>query len=1085
MRNIRTASIFLLSTPFAASAGPRVANTTITLPDAPPASVIEVQNAFPGLTFSSPLCLRSPLEETRRLFICEKGGDLELVPDVTAATPTKTVFLNLAQILSNRGEALLTSSEQGLLSVAFHPDYANNGLFFLVYSVRSGGVNYQRLSRWHDPDLTDTVADPNSEDIVIEMVNGASNHNGGDLHFGPDGYLYMSWGDEGSQNDALNNSQYLEKDFWSSITRIDVDLEAEDNTPSDGTGSDDQNVRPNNHPAVKRVNGNPLYEIPADNPWLGATSFNGVAVDPTQTRTEFFAVGLRNPWRMSFDGEDLWIGDVGQGAREEVTLATIGSNHGWAWYEGDLNGPKFNNAINGATRTNATHTLPVWDYSHGTAALQGRSVTGGFVYRGTNIPELTGKYIFSDYLSGNIWSLERTETPGEPTVERIAGEAGIAGFGPDPSNGDILLADLGSGRIQRLIARDLDVTFPDTLTKTGIFSDLTNLTPTPGLVPYGINLPFWSDHALKQRWFALKTTEDLINYSKNDPWTFPNGMIWVKHFDLELERGNPATKKRIETRVIVRNQTPENVDLTTLIPEGSQARYLIPINASLESTWMTTSFNDTPWPSAITGIGYDEDSTYLPLFGSGGDLDNNLNGQNTSIYLRLSFNVSDPASFDQLTLRMKFDDGFIAYLNGQPVASANAPASLAYDSEATGNNPDGNATSFQDFSINPFISLLQEGENVLAIQGLNNGLTSSDMLISPELVGGQVQFTDGIYGLSYKWNEAGTEANLVSSAGENIDLEIATLDGVVNQTWSIPSRASCLACHTPEAGLALSFNTAQLNHPGEIEGTSGNFLTQLFLSGYLDQNPGTPTTLPRHLTPQDDHYSLEARVRSYLDVNCAYCHQNPGIQPLSWEGNSDLTMAQTGLINGLLSGGSTHPDDRLVVPGSPNRSAILSRIAASNRYTRMPPIASNESDEAAIQLLTVWINEEATNEATYSAWRIAQFGNETSPQGTAEADPDGDTFTNRTEYLAQTDPTNRSDFLTTKVQLNGTTIEITIPALTNRGIIVEQSLDLKNWLPLPHPDNNGIPRNPAFPLPLLSVPASGPHEFFRLQIREK
>ena len=1081
----RAASILFLLSTFAANAGPRVANTSITLPDAPPASIIEIENAFAGLSFSSPLCLRSPLGETRRLFVCEKGGDLELIPDVTASSPVKTVFLDLDQILSSRGETLLTSSEQGLLSVAFHPDYENNGLFFIVYNVRSGSVNYQRVARWHDPDITDTIADPTSERVLIEMINGAGNHNGGDLQFGPDGYLYVSWGDEGNQNDSLNNSQYLTKDFWSSIIRIDVDLEAEDYTASDGSGSDDQNVRPNSHPAVKLVNGNPLYEIPFDNPWLGATNFNGVSVNSTQTRTEFFAVGLRNPWRMSFDGDELWVGDVGQGAREEVTIATIGSNHGWGWYEGDLSGPKFNNTINGASRTNSSHKLPVWDYTHGAAEFQGRSITGGFVYRGSNIPELFGKYVFSDYVSGNIWSLERTETPGEPNVERIAGDTGIVGFGPDPSNGDILLADILSGRISRLVARDFDPSFPDTLTETGIFLNVPDLTPSAGLVPYDVNLPFWSDYAIKQRWFAIKNTDDLINYSKDNPWTFPNGMIWVKHFDLEMERGNPATKKRVETRVIVRNQTPENVELTTLVSEGAQTRYLVPTNASLQSTWMMPDFDDTAWATASFGIGYDEGSTYLPLFGTGGNLGNGLNSQNTSIYLRLSFDVSDPDSFDQLTLRMKFDDGFVAYLNGQPIASANAPTTLAYNSGATLNNSDTNAVSFQDFDISNFISSLQEGTNVLAIQGLNDGITSSDMLISPELVGEKLQYTEGIYGLSYKWNDAGTEANLVGSAGENIDFEITTPDGVINQTWSIPSRASCLACHTPEAGHALSFNTSQLNHPGEIEGTSGNFLSQLFFSGYLDQDPGNPVTLPKHIAPQDDQYSLEARVRSYLDVNCAYCHQDPGIQPLSWKGNSELTMAQTGLINGLLSAGTNHPEDRLIVPGNPDRSVILSRTAASNGYTRMPPIASNQSDDSAIQLLTAWINEEASDEITYTAWRISRFGNDTSPQGDPDADPDGDSYTNRTEFLTQTDPNNSSDFLTTNLQFNGSEVEITVPSFTNRGIIVEQSLDLINWFPVPDPQNDGIPRNPAQPLPLMIVSPTGAREFFRFQIQEK
>jgi glucose/arabinose dehydrogenase len=134
--------------------------------------------------------MRSPAHETQRLFVCEKGGDLELIPDVTAATLAKTVFLDVDQVLSSRGESIRSNSEMGLLGLAFHPDYVTNGFFFTVYNVSAGGQSLQRISRWHDPNITDTVADPNSEEILIEMRNDAGNHNGGDLHFGPDGYLY-------------------------------------------------------------------------------------------------------------------------------------------------------------------------------------------------------------------------------------------------------------------------------------------------------------------------------------------------------------------------------------------------------------------------------------------------------------------------------------------------------------------------------------------------------------------------------------------------------------------------------------------------------------------------------------------------------------------------------------------------------------------------------------------------------------------------------------------------------------------------------------------------------------------------------
>ena len=147
----------MLATSLVVNAGPRVANTSITLPDTPPASVIEVENASPDLSFSQPLCLRSPRGDSQRLFVCEKTGDLELIPNVTPASSTKSLFLNLDQIVNARnGEESHTNSESGLLSVAFHPDYATNGHFFMVYNVRTGGTDYQRLSSWYYPDISDT-----------------------------------------------------------------------------------------------------------------------------------------------------------------------------------------------------------------------------------------------------------------------------------------------------------------------------------------------------------------------------------------------------------------------------------------------------------------------------------------------------------------------------------------------------------------------------------------------------------------------------------------------------------------------------------------------------------------------------------------------------------------------------------------------------------------------------------------------------------------------------------------------------------------------------------------------------------------
>jgi glucose/arabinose dehydrogenase len=344
------------------SAAARLAVATSQMPPGPPELTISLPNAFPGLSFIDPVGIAAPPGESNRVFVIEKGGVIQLIPNLTS--PAKVTFLNLASLVNGRtaapAEVFQTSSEQGLLGLAFHPNYAQNRRFFVVYSVTVGGTRVQRLSEFLASSSNPNTAFTGSERVFIQQVNDASNHNGGDIHFGPDGYLYMAWGDEGGSNDQYNTAQKINGDFWSSITRIDVDLEAQDYTVSDGTGGDDANLRPNFHTGiVLDANGNPRYEIPADNPWIGATQFLGSPVNPAQVRTEFWAVGLRNPWRMSFDPVTgtLWCADVGQGAREEVNKIVRGGNYEWAFREGFTTGAKWNSRPSGWTGSHP----PIYD----------------------------------------------------------------------------------------------------------------------------------------------------------------------------------------------------------------------------------------------------------------------------------------------------------------------------------------------------------------------------------------------------------------------------------------------------------------------------------------------------------------------------------------------------------------------------------------------------------------------------------------------------------------------------------------------------------------------------------------------------
>ncbi len=375
------------------------------------------------LNFDQPVAIVSPPGETNRLFIVEKTGRIIVIPDL--AHPTRSTFLNLKSRVGN------DDSEQGVLALAFHPDFKNNRQFYVWYTsyqhVKGNVVLEDRLSRFIVSATNPNVADPASELQLIAQADEAGNHNGGELLFGADGYLYLSLGDEGGANDEHHNSQRLDKNFFSGILRLDVDQRP---------GS----LRPNPHPAVHAG----TYAVPPDNPFVGVTSFNGRTVDPTQVHTEFWAVGLRNPWRMSFDPSTgwLWCGDVGQDQHEEVDIITRGGNYGWNFREGNF-------PFRGTPPQGVMFNEPVWDYPHS----QGMSITGGLVSHGARYPELEGKYLFADFAFGRIWALtpDGDKPVGAERVQHIAQGATIVDFARDPSNGDVLLANFGEGKIMRLV----------------------------------------------------------------------------------------------------------------------------------------------------------------------------------------------------------------------------------------------------------------------------------------------------------------------------------------------------------------------------------------------------------------------------------------------------------------------------------------------------------------------------------------------------------------------------------------------------------------------------------------------------------
>ncbi|MCJ7513881.1 MAG: PQQ-dependent sugar dehydrogenase, partial [Anaerolineales bacterium] len=358
------------------------------------APYIAVQPVASGL--QQPVFITHAGDGSERLFISERAGRIRILSGGTlGATP----FLDIRSKVASGG------GEQGLLGLAFHPDFGSNGQFFIYYTNLSGGIVVARYQVSGDPDLADAA----SESILLAVPKSATNHNGGMLAFGPDGYLYVATGDGGGAGDPNGNAQSLTT-LLGKILRLDVDA----GTP---------------------------YAIPSDNPLASSG-------DPA-VRKEIWAFGLRNPWRFSIDRQtgDVFIADVGQGAREEIDFqsasSTGGANYGWRGMEGSL----CYNPSSDCDRTGLT--LPVAEYDHGSSG--GCSVTGGYVYRGQEFAQLNGIYLYGDYCSGRIWGLERTGGGAWQSALLLDTDYNISSFGEDQV-GEVYFTDLSSGQVLRIVA---------------------------------------------------------------------------------------------------------------------------------------------------------------------------------------------------------------------------------------------------------------------------------------------------------------------------------------------------------------------------------------------------------------------------------------------------------------------------------------------------------------------------------------------------------------------------------------------------------------------------------------------------------
>ena len=420
---------------------------------------VGLDQAFPGLTFSLPVAI-SPMPGSKDvIFVLEKGdpvpspegdkapadkkkkasayfgGKVQMVTGLSSGKFAKT---QVFQINPKDGK-FDAAGECGFLGFAVHPRVDETKQVFVYYSLRIEGKLHQRVSRFKVSSLEPFAVDAESEQPLITQLDPAGNHNGGDLHFGPDGYLYISCGDGGAGGDAFDNAGFINKGFHAAVFRIDVDKKP-------------GNPAPNPHASVMTdAKGQAYYAVPADNPFLKATTHRGLPLEAGSVRTETWATGLRNPWRFSFDPQTgaCFAGDVGQNLFEEIDILVAGGDYGWHDVEGnhvfnqkDASGKKAAPGLAAPSGFKA----PIHEYDR----KLGNSVTGGVVYRGERIPSLAGAYVFADFASGRVFAL--SEKAGKWESRQLTTEHTIAGFGHDPSNGDVLVASL-AGQVKRIVKK--------------------------------------------------------------------------------------------------------------------------------------------------------------------------------------------------------------------------------------------------------------------------------------------------------------------------------------------------------------------------------------------------------------------------------------------------------------------------------------------------------------------------------------------------------------------------------------------------------------------------------------------------------
>jgi len=558
----------------------------------------QLQAAFPNLPALSDLVgmFQAP-GDTSRWYAMSQSGLVQWFDNNPTANSLNT-FIDLRSRVRNSGE-------QGLLGMAFDPQYSSNGRVYFSYINTDNGRN-SIISRF-----TNQGNEPlaiNTEQILLTLSQPASNHNGGGIGFGPDGNLYIGFGDGGGADDTFNHGQNTQT-LHSAILRIDV---------SSNSAS---------------------YTIPSDNPFI----------DNNNVLDEIYAYGLRNPWRWSFDSQtdELWVADVGQNRIEEVNKVTAGNNLGWPIMEGS-------ECFQSSNCDQTGLTLPVTEYNHDNGEC---SITGGFVYRSTRLPGLNGNYIYGDFCSGRVFRAEPQNDQTYVQEEMLLTGISITSFAQD-ANGEVYLLEYNGGAgngVYRFVNSSSNTgNIPNNLSETGCFNSTSQKTYPEALVPYAVFNELWSDGEDKTRLFAIPDGSS-INLESNGDFIFPERSIIVKNFTRD--------DTYLETRLFMRHingwagysyQWLDDQSDAVLV-EGSSSQ-TVSVNGTSHIIPSRGQCFECHTGAANINLGLEASQLNFEIIYPNGNMGNQLEALSAATYLSSTANtnqISQMASIDDQTASLE------------------------------------------------------------------------------------------------------------------------------------------------------------------------------------------------------------------------------------------------------------------------------------------------------------------------------------------------------------------------------------------------------------------------------------------------